>query len=207
MYVYAKIYFLCLSSASNNLSASSLVFTLNSTGVGGGSVSGSGKQTIITVFLFIRLIGMLPFNSVFNNKLPKDVSALTINWILSFGVGFRNSVPTPRSLNAESFLTNTLHLEKNYIIYQFNKLWKQITLLLCAAITVVRKLLLILWRAWNWVSVARRPPPFPRYLYFPIAEVSLIVRKMKTALLLCNGRNALINSPISTHSQKQQKIK
>lgn len=97
-------------SVSNNKSASSSVFTLNNTGTGGGVDSGIGKQTNIIVFLFIRFVGILSVNKVLSNKFPKDVSARTNNCVFSFGVGFKNSVPIPRSVKLPSFLTKTLHL-------------------------------------------------------------------------------------------------
>lgn len=103
-------YFLCLLSASNNASASSSVFTLNKIGTGGGVDSGIGKQTSIIVFLFIRFVGILSVNKVLSNKFPKEVSARTNNCVFSFGVGFRNSVPTPRAVKLPSFLIKTLHL-------------------------------------------------------------------------------------------------
>lgn len=103
-------YFLCLFNASNNSSAASLVFTLNSTGTGGGEESGIGRQTNIIVFLFMRFVGMLWVNRVLSNKLPKAVSARTINCVFPFGVGFRYNIPTPLSLKLLSFFTKTLHL-------------------------------------------------------------------------------------------------
>lgn len=109
---FVIVYFVYLSSVSNRLSAVSLVFTLSSTGTGGGGVSGIGRQTNIIVFLFIRLTGMLGVNKVLSNKLPNAVSARTISCVLPFGVGFRNNVPTPLSLKLPSFFTKILHLKE-----------------------------------------------------------------------------------------------
>ena len=72
-------YFLLLSRVSMRVSASSLVLTLSNTGVGGGSESGSGKQTNITVFLFMRFVGIEVVNNVFSNKFPRELSARTIS--------------------------------------------------------------------------------------------------------------------------------
>lgn len=96
---------MCLLSALSNASASSSVFTLNKTGTGGGEHSGLGKQTNIIVFLFIRFVGILSVNKVLSNRFPKEVSARTINCVLSFGVGFKNNIPTPRSVKLPSFFT------------------------------------------------------------------------------------------------------
>lgn len=72
-------YFLLLSRVSIRVSASSLVFTRSRTGVGGGSESGNGRQTNITVFLFMRFVGIDVVNSVLSNKFPRELSARTIS--------------------------------------------------------------------------------------------------------------------------------
>lgn len=104
-------YFLFFSRTSIKASASSDVFTLNKTGVGGGFESGVGRHTNIILFLFMRFNGILSLKSVFNRIFPNELPARTINCILSFGVGFKNNVPTPRSPKFPSFFTKTLHLK------------------------------------------------------------------------------------------------
>lgn len=52
----------------------------------------------------------------FSNKLPRFVSARTINWTFSLpSIGFKYKLPTPRSPNCPSFLTNTLHRFENIL--------------------------------------------------------------------------------------------
>lgn len=105
---------MCFSRAANKSSASSVVFTLSNTDVGGGEESGMGKHIIMIVFLFIRLVGILVVSRILRSKFPRDESERTINCIFPVDVGLRNRIPIPLSLKLPSFLIKTLHLSQRH---------------------------------------------------------------------------------------------